>query len=129
WIEKPEEVAARGLDFAGRCTRPASAVPFGCVLRGAIAEGARAGFGACELPDAPGVVLQLWAQQSADAPFVAVFEVEDCGARLRSRHVGPALAAHPNGAVRIVRATLTAPVVPPIAVADVRFVAGPPRLE
>jgi hypothetical protein len=129
WIEKAEEVAARGLDFAGRCARPATAVPFGCVLRGAIAEAERALFVPYELPDAPGVVLQLWAQQTADAPFVAVFEVADCAARWPSRHVGPALAAHPNGATRIVRATLSAPVVPPIAAADVRFVAGPPRLE
>jgi hypothetical protein len=129
WIDNAGEVAARGLDFAGRCARPATAVPFGVVLRGAIAEGERARFVPYELPDAPGVVLQLWAQQSPEAPFVAVFEVADCEARWPSRHIGPELAPHPNGATRIVRATLSAPVVPPIAAADVRFVSGAPRLE
>jgi hypothetical protein len=129
WVEDAREVAARGLDFVARCARPATAVPFGCVLRGVIAAAERARFVPYELPDAPGVVLQLWAQQSAEAPFVAVFEVADREARWPSRHVGPELAVHPNGATRIVRATLSAPVVPPIEVADVRFVVGPPRLE
>jgi hypothetical protein len=104
-------------------------VPFGVVLRGAISEGERALFVPYELPDAPGVVLQLWAQQSAEAPFVAVFEVDDCETRWPSRHVGPELVPHPNGATRVVRATLSAPVVPPMAVADDRFVAGAPRLD
>jgi hypothetical protein len=128
WIEKPDEVVARGLDFVGRCARPATATPFGCVLRGAIAETDRALFVQYELPDAPGVVLHLLANQSADAPFVAVFEVADCAARWPSRHVGPESAPHPNGATRIVRATFTALAVPPIEAADVRFVSGAPRL-
>jgi hypothetical protein len=129
WIEKPDEVAARGLDFVARCARPATATPFGCVLRGAIGHAERALFVPYELPDAPGMVLHLLADQPADAPFVAVFDVADCAARWPSRHVGPEDVAHPNGATRIVRATFTAPRVPPVEAADVRFLSGPPRLE
>src|SRR5262249_46173878 len=76
WIAHPDEVTARGLDFVARCARPATAVPFGCVLRGAIPASARALFRPYELPDAPGFVLQLLAHQPLDAPFVAVFELD-----------------------------------------------------
>src|SRR6185503_19164356 len=74
WVEHPDLVVARGLDFVARCARPATATPFGCVLRGEIPAADRARFVPYELPDAPGVILQLLAEQTADAPFVGVFE-------------------------------------------------------
>ncbi len=61
WIEHPDEVAARGLDFALRCAREPAAVPFGCVLRGAIPDRARDAFVPYQLPDAPQITLQLLA--------------------------------------------------------------------
>src|SRR5690242_18442817 len=67
WVEHPEEVAARGLDFVARCARPATGYPFGCVLRGAIPDALRPRFKPYPLPDAPGVVLQILAHQPVDA--------------------------------------------------------------
>jgi hypothetical protein len=130
WVEDPDEVGARGLDFVARCARPATATPFGCVLRGEIAAADRARFAPYELPDAPGVILQILAEQTAGAPFVAVFEVADREARWPLRQFGPDLPGHPCGATRIVRAKITAPELPPITdVADVSFALGEPRLH
>ena len=130
WVEHPDEVAARGLDFVARCARPATATPFGCVLRGQIPERDRALFVPCELPDAPGVVLHLLAAQTPGAPFVAVFVVDDCEARWPSRHVGSDLPLHPCGATQLVRVKIAAPELPPISqVADVAFALGAPRLH
>jgi hypothetical protein len=122
WIEHPDEVVARGLDFISRCARPASAVPFGLVLRGKLPR--PDGFTSYELPDAPGIFLQLLSPQPADAPFVAVFELDGLANRLRGA------AAHPCGATRIERALFTAPVAPALPeVAGVSFAIGAPRLE
>jgi hypothetical protein len=130
WIEHPDQVAARGLDFLGRCARPATACPFGCVLRGSIPAPLRARFVPYPLPDAPGFVLQLLAEQPADAPFIAVFEMTDCEASWPLRRGGGHYLVHPNGAARLVRATLTAPAPAPIeGIADVAFAIGAPRLE
>lgn len=138
WVEVPADVIARGLDFVARCARPARACPFGCVLRGTIAEAARARFVAYPLPDAPGMVLQLLANQPPEAPFIAVFEADDLEAmwpqrRMSSARIahpnGATRIAHPNGATRIVRATITAAARPALDdVADVRFAVGAPRL-
>lgn len=123
WIEHPDEVIARGLDFVARCARPA-ACPFGCVLRGALPEALRAQFTPYPLPDAPGLVLQLLAPQPADAPFLAVFEAVTAG-RI-------AAGTHPNGATRITRVTFTAPTRPAVAdalgVPGLEFSVGPARL-
>jgi len=122
WIEHPDEVRARGLDFIGRCARPAIAVPFGLVLRGQLPS--RAGFTSYELPDAPGIFLQLLSPQPTDAPFVAVFEMDDTSSRRRAAD------AHPCGATRIERAIFTAPVAPAVPdVPCVRFAIGAPGLE
>lgn len=123
WIEHPDEVVARGLDFVARCARPA-ACPFGCVLRGQMPEALRPHFRPYELPDAPGLVLQLLEPQPEDAPFVAVFEAATAG------RITPG--AHPNGAARITRVTFAAPVRPAVAdalgVPELRFTVGAPRL-
>jgi hypothetical protein len=130
WVENPDEVAARGLDFLARCARPATATPFGCVLRGEIAAADRARFTPYELPDAPGVILHILAEQTTAAPFIAVFEVADREARWPLRHFGPDLPSHPCGATQIVRAKIAAPELPPITgVADVSFAVGEPRLH
>jgi hypothetical protein len=130
WIEHASEVAARGLDFIARCARPATAVPFGCVLRGEIPAAARARFVAYALPGAPGVELMLVADQRPDAPFLAVFETLDREGKWPARRIAPAYLAHACGATRVVRATFTSPRVPELAeVVDVRFEPGPPRLE
>jgi hypothetical protein len=129
WVEVAAEVIARGLDFVARCARPARACPFGCVLRGTIAEPARARFVAYPLPDAPGMVLQLLANQPPEAPFIAVFEVGDLEAMWPQRRMPSARIAHPNGATRIVRATITALARPALDdLTDVRFAVGAPRL-
>jgi hypothetical protein len=130
WIYDVGELAASGLDVADRCARPYTAYPFGCVLRGTIPEAARARFVPYPLPDAPGVVLQRLAAQPPDAPFIGVFERDDCEAAWPARRVSPGYLAHPNGATRIVRATFACPAPPPIDdLADVRFAAGAPRLD
>ncbi len=130
WIEHPGEVFARGLDFVGRCARPYTAYPFGCVLRGTIPAPDRARFVPYELPDAPGVVLQLLATQPADAPFLAVFEVAAGKDRWPAHRTSPVYLTHPNGATRIVRATFTCPGPPPFhELDDLRFVSGEPRLD
>lgn len=130
WVEHADEVVARGLDFVGRCARPHTAYPFGCVLRGTISASQRARFVPYELPDAPGVVLQLLASQPVNAPFIAAFEVEDCAARWPARRAEPAYLTHANGATRIVRATFACSMPAPFEeLADLRFVSGEPRLD
>jgi hypothetical protein len=130
WIEHADEVSARGLDFVGRCARPYTAYPFGCVLRGEIPVSARARFVPYPLPDAPGVVLQLLAEQPPDAPFVGVFEAADREARWPARRASPAYLVHPNGATRLACATFWCPARPPIEdLADVRFASGEARLD
>jgi|GEM_PF-6400392 len=129
WIEIAADVVARGLDFVARCARPATACPFGCVLRGTIPDAARAAFRAYPLPDAPGVVLQLLADQPPEAPFVAVFEAVDLEAMWPQRRMPGARIAHPNGATRILGATITAAARPALDdLADVRFAIGAPGL-
>jgi hypothetical protein len=128
WVEHPEQVVARGLDFVGRCARPATACPFGCVLRGVIPAELRARFVRYELPDAPGVALQMLADQRPHAPFLAVFEHAD-GARPAWR-IAPEYLAHANGAKRIVRALFTVPEPPPCPeLAALEFRVGAPSLE
>jgi len=130
WIDDAEALARSGLDFAARCVRPARAVPFGCVLRGAIPAELRARFVPYPLPGAPGVVLMRLADQSAEAPFVAVFEVDESEARWPARRFAPDYLVHPGGATRILRATFTCPA--PLALgelADVQFAPGPARLD
>ena len=130
WIERPELVAQRGLDFGDRCARPARRAPFGCVLRGRISVAERARFRPYELPDAPGMVLQILDDADRDAPFVAVFETDDVEAGWPVRRAAPEHLAHAHGAREIVRATFTCPAAAPIAgVRDVRFTIGAPRLE
>jgi hypothetical protein len=130
WVEHPDEVVAQGLDFIGRCARPATAYPFGCVLRGTIPPAESARFVPYQLPDAPGVVLQRLAAQPPDAPFIAIFEMTDREAAWPAPRVAPGYLAHPNGATRIVRATFTCSVPPPLAdLADVRFASGEPCLD
>jgi hypothetical protein len=130
WVEHAGEVMARGLDFIGRCARPHTAYPFGCVLRGTIPAAAGARFVPYPLPDAPGVVLHLLAAQPADAPFIAVFEVADREARWPARRAAPSDLAHANGATQIVCATFTSPAPPPFEeLADLRFASGAPRLD
>jgi hypothetical protein len=121
WIKHPDDVRARGLDFIGRCARPATAVPFGLVLRGKLAS--HDGFTPYELPDAPGIFLMTLSPQPADAPFVAVFELDGLANRLRGA------AAHPCGATRIERVVFTTPVAPALPeIAGVSFEVGAPRL-
>jgi hypothetical protein len=130
WIEHPDQVAARGLDFAGRCARPAMACPFGCVLRGVIPPDLRARFAPYGLPDAPGVVLQLLADQRPDAPFIGVFESDDGQVARPARRIAPEYLVHSNGATGIARATFTATGPAPLPELDaLRFRAGPPRLD
>jgi hypothetical protein len=130
WVEYPGEVVARGLDFLGRCTRPYTAQPFGCVLRGTMPAALRARFVPYELPDSPGTVLQLLAEQPAAAPFLAVFETDDREAMWASRRAAAPYLIHPNGARRIVHATFTCPAPPPIdELPDLRFASGAPRLD
>ena len=135
WVEHPEEVAARGLDFVARCARPTTASPFGCVLRGALPPALRPHFAPYPLPDAPGVVLQLLSPQPLEAPFVAVFDTGTPGGSRPAHAVAPAHLRHDNGATHIVRATFTAPVAFALAgplaalVPELRFATGAPRLE
>ena len=130
WIEHADEVSARGLDFGGRCARPYTAYPFGVVLRGTIPASERVRFVPYPLPDAPGVVLHLLAEQPSDAPFLGVFETPDREARWPARRASPAYLVHPNGATRIARATFWCPAPPPIEdLADVRFASGEARLD
>lgn len=129
WIEHPGEVLARGLDFVARCARPASACPFGLVVRGAIPPEHRARFAPYELPDAPGVVLQLLTSQPVAAPFLAVFETADLAAMWPGRRVAPGYLEHPCGAMYIRHATFTAREPLPFPVSGVTCVAGEPRLE
>lgn len=129
WIDHPDEVVARGLDFVGRCARPYAAYPFGCILRGTIPAALRARLVRYELPDAPGVVLHMLAAQPLDAPYIAIFDVADREARWPERHFAPEYLTHANGATRIVRATFSCPAPPPFEeLDDLRFVSGPPRL-
>jgi Glyoxalase-like domain len=129
WIEVAADVVARGLDFVARCARPTAACPFGCVLRGTIPDAARGRFVAYPLPDAPGMVLQLLAAQPPEAPFVAVFEATELEAMWPQRRMPSARITHPNGATRILRATITAAARPALDdLADVQFAIGAPRL-
>lgn len=124
WIEHPDEVVARGLDFVARCARPATACPFGCVLRGAVPDALRPQLRPYPLPDAPGMVLQLLDPQPAGAPFLAVFEAATAN-RLTA-------GTHPSGATRITRATFRAPERPALAdalgVPALDFTRGAPQL-
>ncbi|MEO7729533.1 MAG: VOC family protein [Kofleriaceae bacterium] len=129
WIEVAADVALRGLDFVARCARPATACPFGCVLRGTIPDAARRKLVAYPLPDAPGMVLQILAAQPPEAPFVAVFEAVDLEAMWPRRRMPSAAIAHPGGATRILGATITAAARPALDdLADLRFAIGAPRL-
>jgi hypothetical protein len=129
-IRRPREWAASVRTLPASCARPATAYPFGCVLRGRIPEAVRPRFVPYPLPDAPGVVLQRLAAQPPDAPFIAVFERDDCEAAWPARRAAPDYLVHPNGASRIVRAVLSCPAPPPIdGFADVQFAIGPPRLD
>jgi hypothetical protein len=131
WIEQADEVVARGLDFVGRCARPAAAYPFGLVLRGTIPAAERARFVSYPLPDAPGMTLQVLATQPAAAAFVAVFEATDVEAMWPARRMSSSSSylVHPDGATRILRATFSgsAPVLADLD--EVRFAPGLPRLD
>lgn len=130
WIERPEEVRARGLDFIGRCARPNVAYPFGCVLRGDIPTFLRERLLRYEMPGAPGFVLQLLADQAADAPFVAIVETADPSARWPIRRAAPRDLAHPSGVTSLTRVTFSCPSLPRLPeIADVRFVIGEPALR
>jgi hypothetical protein len=130
WIEHADEVLARGLDFRERCVRPCMGYPFGLVLRGTIPASERARFVPYPLPDAPGMVLQLLAEQRPDVPFLAVFDTADREARWPARRASPAYLVHPNGATRIARAIFWCSAPPPFEdLPDVRFASGEVRLD
>lgn len=129
WIEKPEEVVQHGLDFIARCARPATACPFGCVLRGTISDAQRGLFRPYPLPDAPQFVLQLLADQPTDAPFLAVFETTDLAGAWPARRGIAGPTTHANGATSIERATFTAGATLPFELPELHFERGPARLD
>jgi hypothetical protein len=131
WIEDLAEVVNRGLDFEGRCAGAPGACRVGVVLRGRLPDDVRDRVVPYELPDAPGVWLQLVAGPVA-APFVAVFETDDLAAMHPARRIDASFLEHPCSATGIERVAISAagrPAIDDVALAGVTFTVGAPAVE